>query len=113
MRQPDVGHGAAPRVGRSGQDVGEIGGGNGVPDEEIFVFIAEIVGEEVAEAVRSQWRIRMADRSACPTVHIIEGDCSAAVAAVARRHAAIPENNVFLMVWVCWLIKCSYNFGVK
>ena len=45
---------AAPRVGRSGQDVGEIGGGNGVPDEEIFVFIAEIVGEEVAEAVRSQ-----------------------------------------------------------
>ena len=54
-----------------------------------------------------------ADRSACPTVHITEGDCSAAVAAVARRHAAIPENNVFLMVWVCWLIKCSYNFGVK
>lgn len=83
-----------------------------MPDEEIFVFIAEIVGEEVAEAVRSQCEFGCR-RSACPTVHITEGDCSAAVAAVARRHAAIPENNVFLMVWVCWLIKCSYNFGVK
>lgn len=59
------------------------------------------------------WTVGQADRSACPTVHITEGDCSAAVAAVAKRHAAIPENNVFLMVWVCWLIKCSYNFGVK
>ena len=45
------GPGPAPRVGRPGQHIGEIGRRIGVTDQIEFVFVAEVPGQKVPESV--------------------------------------------------------------